>query len=457
MALSQAEVQTSKDMTVLQALTLYTVRSAYFKAKVPIANRGMQVCGRFDGHGPDVKSLTRLAIRVAFENGLDEGDQRTNTTPFEAEMRRRLWWQIFVLDTRIAEDEGSEPRILESQFHSKFPSRISDADLDPDMSKIPRNQLGKSEMLFSLVRLETSYFTRLLLFSAHFTEQNSYPTMSTSREKCEALDRFKERLELEYLSHCDTSIPLDFLTAESSRLILAKIKLTVTKPRNREREQVLTQESFRETCVEILERAKALRLHERSRQWLWLFQSYIEWDALTYLFINLSLSPLGDGVVTAWAVAEDIFQYWNAMSDSRGCSRWRRIEEFHTQALTAREMAISKPVLSRASSSEGDRLEANDTTAMGSLEPVPLATALTGASEAVISPALYASQIIPRSESSMEPQQFLDQVYGNQNAQTAGESLDIPSSATACQWSAALFEQYFGLLDSEQDVAASWF
>jgi hypothetical protein len=387
---------------------------------------------------------------------LPEGDQRTYTTPFEAEMRRRLWWQIFVLDTRIAEDEGSEPRILESQFHSKFPSRISDADLDPDMGKIPSNQVGKSEMLFSLVRLETSYFTRLLLFSDHFTEQNSYPIMSTPQEKCEALDRFKERLELDYLSHCDTSIPLDFLTVESSRLILAKIKLTVTKPRNRDREQVLTQESFRETCVEILERAKALRLHERSRQWLWLFQTYIEWDALTYLFINLSLSPLGDGVVTAWTVAEDIFEYWNAISDSRGCSRWRRIEEFRTQALTAREMAITTPGVSSASSSGGDQHEYNVTTAMGSPEPVPSATALAGASEAVKTPALYASQITQQPESSMGSQQVLDQVYGNQNAQAAGESLDIPSSATACQWSAALFEQYFGLLDSEPDVAASW-
>ncbi|KAJ6111940.1 hypothetical protein N7523_008001, partial [Penicillium sp. IBT 18751x] len=428
-ALSDAEVRKSKDMTVLQALTLYSI------------------CSRFHAGGPDVKSLTRLAIATAFANGLNEETSGLNLTPFEAEMQRRTWWQIFILDTRIAEDNRSEPRILESQFQKKFPWNISDANLDPHMSEIPKAQPGKTEMLFSLVRLEISYFTRLILFSDQFTEKNSYPTISTSQEKCEAIDRFKERIELEYLSHCDTSIPLDFVTAESSRLIIAKLKLAVIKPRDRNNQQVLTQQSFRETCVEILGRAKEMRLQERCKQWLWLFQTYIEWDALTYLLISLSLSPLGDGANAAWTAAEEVFQYWDVIGDSRGCPRWSRIVEFHTQTLTRRELALSNSDLFRSTLIGDGQLQDSESIVTGRLAPVPSA-------ETLASPTFNAaSQIIGPLGSSAEPQRSFNGTSDDKSPEATREPFDIPSSGTACQWSAALFEQYFEVLQSEQDDA----
>ncbi|KAJ6056809.1 uncharacterized protein N7446_007700, partial [Penicillium canescens] len=437
-ALTQADYQKSTDITVLQAFTLYTV------------------CGRFDAQGPDIKSLTRVAITIAFENGLNDENSNPNIAPFEAEMRRRLWWQIFILDVRMAEDDRSEPHILESQFHNKFPSNVSDADLNPDMSYIPENHPAKSEMLFSLVRLEVSYFTRLVSFSDQFTGKNSYPTMSTS-EKCEAIDRFEERMEREYLSHCDTSIPLDFVTAESSRLILAKLRLTMSKPRNRESQQVLIQDSFRQNCVEILDRSKAMRLHERGGLWRWLFQSYIEWDVLTYLFISLSLSPLGHMADAAFAAAEDIYQYWNGRSDSRGCSRWTRIKEFHAQTLVAREMALVNPSLFGISSDGTDQLEDCESMAMGSHESITSTATQPGVSGPIISSEIRVSPLVGRPESSMEPEQRFAQMHGHHNTQISEETSDIPSSGTACQWSTTLFERYFEVLDSEQEGAISWF
>jgi hypothetical protein len=416
----------------------------------------MQTCGRFDAQGSDINGLTRVAITIAFENGLSDDNLTSNITPFEAEMRSRLWWQIFILDVRMAEDDRSEPHILESQFHNKFPSNVNDADLDPDMSYIPKSHPGKSEMLFSLVRLEITYLTRQISFSDQFNEMNSYATMSTS-EKCEAIDQLKERMEREILSHCDISIPLGFFTAESCRLILAKLRLTVIKPRNRKRQQVLIQDNFRQTCVEILERAKAMRLYERGNVWLWLVQSYIEWDALTYLFISLSLSPLGHMADASSAVAEDTYHYWNEMSDSRGFSRWTRIKDFHAQALVAREMALANPSLFGPLSNGTDQLEDCEWMPIGSHEPIKLTTAQPGLSSPIIPAEVCVFQSAGQPESSMEPERRVTQMHGRQNTQTAEETSDIPSSGTSCQWSAALFEGYFEVLDSEQEGAISWF
>lgn len=58
-------------------------------------------------------------------------------------MRRRLWWQIYILDINIAEDCGTNPRILESWFDTRLPSNVTDAGLDPDMKDPPRNCSGK--------------------------------------------------------------------------------------------------------------------------------------------------------------------------------------------------------------------------------------------------------------------------------------------------------------------------
>jgi hypothetical protein len=387
---------------------------------------------------------------MAIENGLNDENSISNVSPFEAEMRRRLWWQIFILDIRNAETGGSEPHIMESQMRTKFPSNVSDTDLDPDMSHIPKSHSGKSEMLFSLVRLEVSYFARLILFSYDFNKKNTYPIMSAS-EKCEAIDRFEERIELERVSHCDMSIPLDFVTAASCRLILAKLRLTVRKPQNRNSQQVLTQESFRQDCMEVLERAKTLRLHERGKLWRWLFQTYVEWDALTYLYISLSLSPSRHKGDVALAAAEDIYQYWKFKNESRGCSRWAHIEELHTQALVAKELIQANPSSFGTSSNDTVRLEDSESITTGSHESASSAVTQAPIPGTMLPLALSVIQSVQQPGSSRDPERQFNQIDGGQNAQTAQEPLHIPSSGTACQWSTALFERYFEVLGLEQE------
>jgi hypothetical protein len=199
-----------------------------------------------------------------------------------------------------------------------------------------------------------------------------------------------------------------------------------------------------------------MRLHERGNLWLWLFQTYIEWDVLTYLFISLSLSPLGHMAEAALAAAEDIYQYWNGMSDSSGCSRWTRIKGFHAQALVAREMALVDPSLFGILSNGTDELEDRESMATGTDKAIT-STTQPGGSRPIVSPEVCVSPLVGRPDSSMEPEQRFAQMHGRQNTKTSEETSDIPSSGTACQWSAALFESYLEVLDSEQEGAISWF
>lgn len=44
-----------------------------------------------------------IAVRIAQTLGLHEECFNKEFSPFEAEMRRRLWWQIVLFDSRMGE------------------------------------------------------------------------------------------------------------------------------------------------------------------------------------------------------------------------------------------------------------------------------------------------------------------------------------------------------------------
>jgi len=48
-----------------------------------------------------------VVVRLAYMLNLHRDGHGLQHTPFEAEMRRRLWWQIVLLDMRASEDVSS--------------------------------------------------------------------------------------------------------------------------------------------------------------------------------------------------------------------------------------------------------------------------------------------------------------------------------------------------------------
>lgn len=47
-------------------------------------------------------TLTGLIVRIAQNLGIHRDGSHFNVSPFEIEMRRRLWWQICLLDARAS-------------------------------------------------------------------------------------------------------------------------------------------------------------------------------------------------------------------------------------------------------------------------------------------------------------------------------------------------------------------
>lgn len=83
-ALARANCLDSEEIVVLQAFVIYLI-----------------VLRRNDD-GRMIWTLTGLVVRIAQTLGIHRDGSHFDISPFEIEMRRRLWWQVCILDARAA-------------------------------------------------------------------------------------------------------------------------------------------------------------------------------------------------------------------------------------------------------------------------------------------------------------------------------------------------------------------
>jgi hypothetical protein len=83
-ALARAKFLESTDITLLQAYLIYIT--------VLRKDVGVKV----------IWSLTGVAARIAQMMGLQRDGAKCGLRPFESEIRRRVWWQLCMLDSRAA-------------------------------------------------------------------------------------------------------------------------------------------------------------------------------------------------------------------------------------------------------------------------------------------------------------------------------------------------------------------
>ena len=149
-----------------------------------------------------VWSLTALALRIAQSLGLHRDGSKFGLSPFDTEMRRRLWWQVCILDTRAAEDHGSEPSIVDHLFDTEVPLNIDDCDLDPDATEAPVPKSGLTEMTFCLIRFEIC--TLIRKFNHFPPGKNSCPKMGpelTVNDRERMIQEFSDRVEINFLQY----------------------------------------------------------------------------------------------------------------------------------------------------------------------------------------------------------------------------------------------------------------
>ncbi|KAF4454425.1 hypothetical protein F53441_3052 [Fusarium austroafricanum] len=140
-ALNTVNFLRNYDMVVLQALVLYLI--------------SLQGRSNHDA----VWILSGVIIRIAQKLGVHRDGEILGLTPFDTEMRRRVWWRIIVLDCMFAATSGMKPTLLPMGCDTKIPHNIDDADMSPESTVIQHKQ-GPTEMAFVLVLYNIVHFVK---------------------------------------------------------------------------------------------------------------------------------------------------------------------------------------------------------------------------------------------------------------------------------------------------------
>lgn len=311
-ALIRANFLSKPDFVSLQALTLYLI------------------CARQGVDRTYIWSMVGVAIRLATRLGLHQDPSALGLAPFVAEMRRRLWWQIVILDVLTAEENDMDPALLESSFDTQMPSNVNDQDLDIAMTAPVTSTDRRTEMMFALQRIEISYAARKVLFSAKFTADNGYESRS-EEGKNQFLDDLHKELAAKYYHYCDLNIPLCGLTTTSGRVVLSRMRLMINSKRRSEVSSFSAPELM-SNCIDIVEQIQHLRAHEIYQKWTWLFQRYVEWDAVAFLLDILSKWRCEDPD-KVWALIREFWASWKHKVPLGSIRRrWHRLESLKKKA-----------------------------------------------------------------------------------------------------------------------------
>ncbi|KAI0387009.1 fungal-specific transcription factor domain-containing protein [Hypomontagnella monticulosa] len=312
--------------------------------------------------------MTGLVIRMAQALGLHrDGSRFPNLTPFEIEMRRRLWWGVCMLDVRASEDQGMDLTIAHGSFDTKLPSNINDTDIDPETKEMPKPREGISDSTFFLVACDQCDISRQMMA---VSLQDGRPRLD---EQNRLLNEYHERLENKYLRYnSETGSVAHWLSITIARLVVSKMRLIVYfpilfSPTSEDSSEELRSRLFI-SAIEVAEYNHALNAEHACRYWRWIFQTYTHWYAVVYMLIEASRRPWGPTVERAWVALHSSWLLPAQWTSNKNLRVWVPLRKLMAKARRHRDAELERL---RNDPQAAHRLEAEDRLAAQPASPGP--------------------------------------------------------------------------------------
>lgn len=133
--------------------------------------------------------IARVALRMGYHR---DPDHFPNITPFEGEMRRRVWCVVYIFDVLQSHNQGLPNMLQHLQIDTKTPRNLLDTDFGPSCTELPpaRPPAEFSPVSYSITKYKmTSVFAQACSM-AHLVQTPDY-------DKVMELDRFVQKTALE--------------------------------------------------------------------------------------------------------------------------------------------------------------------------------------------------------------------------------------------------------------------
>ncbi|KAI1657666.1 fungal-specific transcription factor domain-containing protein [Daldinia decipiens] len=331
--LVRADYLSSTSLETLQALTLYVA------------------CVRCNTKGSRASwALLSLPIRLAQALDLHHESSNAHLSPFHAEMRRRLWWQLIVLDIRASEDRGTNTIVARGSYDTRLPLNINDDDFGPDSRGPLVERQGPSDMTFNLC---TARCSGLFLAVEHAQDAPGIEDSGPPSKGVEETLKHAQSLEAQFVVGADTNHVPSHLASIMVRLVILKLWLIMQYPLHpRRRPQaasasrqgragaagnVFPHEATLRTAISIVELNDHLATGPYGERFSWWVATYVQWHPLAVALAELCTQTRGELVDRAWQTVEDVLPKWSeVIADTKNGTLWRPIRKLYKKAKAAR-------------------------------------------------------------------------------------------------------------------------
>lgn len=253
--------------------------------------------------------LTGVAIRSAQQLGYhrERALRSPSVSVFQAELCRRLWWELAHLESFAAKQCGVTSIVFTRGFwDTNRPLNINDSDLHPEQTSVQTEALGITEMSFCSARFEVGELTM-----AYSNPDTSSQDLS---EVDAVVDELQRRLENRLLKYCDPSIPMHRMLQMFGRSAVARIKLTVRR-RSMYAKSGLSLEERNRTfllCLQLAEAPNSFVKDKTIQRFLWQANAFFPLDAFMFMLGELAYrpaeQPLPVAIETVWSEIEKAYE-----------------------------------------------------------------------------------------------------------------------------------------------------
>ncbi|OKL57904.1 hypothetical protein UA08_06418 [Talaromyces atroroseus] len=250
--------------------------------------------------------VVRIAIRMGYHR---DGSHSPRLSPFQTEMRRRIWAVIYLLDSGAADQYGLPRMINQSLSDTKEPLNLIDEDIGPDMEQLRQPRPDSEPTMIGFLAIKN----RLIATQNTITDLTSYPNKAVSYKQIMKLDGIIQE-QFQSIPPALRMRPLSKSLSDSTDVIANRLFLTLISYASRcllHRDYLMAAHSddryeySRKACIsaalEILRIQEHVReecqIGRRLYQEQWKFQSSIKhvfFLAMTILCVYLN-RHLGEG------------------------------------------------------------------------------------------------------------------------------------------------------------------
>jgi len=282
---------------------------------------------------PGRRTWTLVSVAVRIARGMDLDYERAGRTPFENEMRRRVWHQLRFLDVYAALDRGTEVLIQPGSYNVPLPNNVNDAEFDESSTSIPNHENGLTDMAFSLLAFGAADMTQRL------NTAEIVPQGDTWQHRLELAEDFGKKAHQRFARYCDMSIPFHRLIAGVCKSMSASMVLRAVRPIQKHVSSVpprVDSPYVLQMACDTLSANDKMYQDSEGERWRWLV--WVQWHALAVALAGLCSIRGTELAETAWVYTERAYvRYEKYVADTKNGMLWRPIEKLYKKARAFRE------------------------------------------------------------------------------------------------------------------------